>query len=218
MLTIPDVICIPVDDVYKILEKCTSDEVKILIDMIATEQGDRNTEDIARLDGGYTDSIEQIAEVTKLSKDVVLNSLESLSQKGYLIYVRDIERAGIVRVYPIYQDEELGNGGKEEAIEEAESVLVLPLSEFQYSQIQILAGILGKQRRPANDSVEHSMHLASLRKKRISINSSCDICSMDGNLVLHHVDYVNWGQESLNDLTLLCNRCHSKVHSLAKYI
>lgn len=47
-------------------------------------------------------------------------------------------------------------------------------------------------------------------------NFQCQMCGSAKNLNVHHVTYERLGNEDMNDLVTLCNKCHSKVHSKDK--
>lgn len=52
-----------------------------------------------------------------------------------------------------------------------------------------------------------------LRRKKLQLNPVCEICQSAFNLQIHHVRYPSiWGEEQLEDLMTLCDRCHSEVH------
>lgn len=54
-----------------------------------------------------------------------------------------------------------------------------------------------------------------LKKKNIYSNkrASCWICTKKYNLLLHHENYKNLGNEKLNkDIFILCFQCHTQVH------
>lgn len=40
----------------------------------------------------------------------------------------------------------------------------------------------------------------------------CDLCGSPKNLNVHHITYENLGEEKDEDLTVLCQKCHSKLH------
>lgn len=42
-------------------------------------------------------------------------------------------------------------------------------------------------------------------------NNSCSICNSDKSLQLFHKSHENWGEESLNDVTILCKKCKEGV-------
>lgn len=54
-------------------------------------------------------------------------------------------------------------------------------------------------------------------KKEIS-NKKCQLCNSEEFLNTHHNNYKNRGKEykNLNDLIVLCNKCHSKFHTEVK--
>ena len=52
------------------------------------------------------------------------------------------------------------------------------------------------------------------RKQRLAIDDfKCQMCGNKENLEVHHVTYDRLGNESMDDLITLCERCHTKVHS-----
>lgn len=49
----------------------------------------------------------------------------------------------------------------------------------------------------------------------IYAGNCCQICNSKKHLNVHHRHYNNaWGQEKLNDLTVLCRKCHAKFHGI----
>lgn len=44
----------------------------------------------------------------------------------------------------------------------------------------------------------------------------CEFCKKDGKFNLHHKTYKNLGHESKNDIFLICETCHSKIHSMSR--
>lgn len=45
----------------------------------------------------------------------------------------------------------------------------------------------------------------------------CVTCGSKQNLNCHHIHYRHLGEEDLEDLTTLCNSCHSKLHKKLGY-
>ena len=43
--------------------------------------------------------------------------------------------------------------------------------------------------------------------------SGCEACRSKARLELHHKTYINWGNETRDDVVLLCRKCHRKVHT-----
>ena len=43
-------------------------------------------------------------------------------------------------------------------------------------------------------------------------NRECQVCKSKTNLNVHHKTYDNRGRETFNDIILLCNECHKKIH------
>src|ERR1700719_4251103 len=46
----------------------------------------------------------------------------------------------------------------------------------------------------------------------------CEKCESTNKLHVHHKTYENFGNESLDDLELLCSTCHRKRHSEEKML
>jgi 5-methylcytosine-specific restriction endonuclease McrA len=57
-----------------------------------------------------------------------------------------------------------------------------------------------------------SEHWKSLRKAKIKINPSCEICGAKRRLDVHHIRYRNIYDVTVEDLQTLCRRCHKKHH------
>lgn len=58
-----------------------------------------------------------------------------------------------------------------------------------------------------------SPHWLALREKKLREASyRCQVCNSDKLLQVHHRTYERIGQELLTDLTVLCEKCHSKHH------
>lgn len=56
-------------------------------------------------------------------------------------------------------------------------------------------------------------HWKSLKLQAIHrAGNRCQLCNAKGRLHVHHRTYENIGNESLNDLIVLCNDCHEKFH------
>jgi hypothetical protein len=45
-------------------------------------------------------------------------------------------------------------------------------------------------------------------------NHKCNRCKETENLQVHHLNYNSIGDESLNDLEVVCRSCHKKIHKL----
>lgn len=54
--------------------------------------------------------------------------------------------------------------------------------------------------------------------KLTEVNFKCQVCGygeyefQDGALDVHHKTYINFGNEKLGDLEVLCRSCHQKKH------
>jgi hypothetical protein len=51
--------------------------------------------------------------------------------------------------------------------------------------------------------------------KKLLSGNKCQLCGSKERLQTHHNDYKNRGSEykNLNDLVVICNKCHSKFHN-----
>ena len=56
----------------------------------------------------------------------------------------------------------------------------------------------------------HWQRMATLARERAG--NRCQVCNADGLMEVHHRTYERMGHESLNDLTVLCPRCHALYH------
>ena len=45
-----------------------------------------------------------------------------------------------------------------------------------------------------------------------TLHPYCSICGTSKNLITHHKTYANRGHEELDDLQVLCFKCHEKLH------
>jgi len=55
----------------------------------------------------------------------------------------------------------------------------------------------------------------ALRQKRLEKDGLCCIlCKASMWLICHHLTYDNIFQEDINDLVILCHRCHVRVHRI----
>lgn len=88
-----------------------------------------------------------------------------------------------------------------------------PLTAEQKSVLHELQHILNNKRRPNNLGHHHAKRLTKLKKSLArQAGDVCEVCSWHENLVLHHVHYDTWRNETQADLRLLCNRCHTYIH------
>ena len=44
-------------------------------------------------------------------------------------------------------------------------------------------------------------------------NHKCTVCGDTNNLVIHHTSYDNIGNEKIEDLITVCEKCHNEIHS-----
>ena len=72
---------------------------------------------------------------------------------------------------------------------------------------------------PQNKSINYKDYLLSNDwqiVRRIALahfGNKCQLCGSTQNLNVHHKNYDNIGNETLDDLTLLCKSCHEKFHT-----
>ena len=54
-----------------------------------------------------------------------------------------------------------------------------------------------------------------IREQAIRIQGTCNNCLSKKNLTVHHKTYENFGgNESAEDLVVLCEKCHKELHSI----
>lgn len=58
-----------------------------------------------------------------------------------------------------------------------------------------------------------SPHWKAIRKRLYrEYEYKCAMCGSPKNLNVHHITYDNLGEEKDEDLTVLCQKCHSELH------
>lgn len=91
------------------------------------------------------------------------------------------------------------------------------LSHEQKAVIRKLWEEAADQKRPKELlNGDHVRHLLDIRNKRMSIfGEQCEVCNDDSpvRLILHHRHYRTWRHEALEDMVLLCSRCHGLLNS-----
>jgi len=55
-------------------------------------------------------------------------------------------------------------------------------------------------------------HWKSLKNEKLSHQHFCEMCRKSNNLDVHHLRYRNLYDVSIEDLKVLCRRCHTKEH------
>lgn len=51
-------------------------------------------------------------------------------------------------------------------------------------------------------------------KRKAAVGNRCQLCNDEGALHAHHRTYARLGHEDDDDVTVLCERCHEKVHDI----
>lgn len=59
----------------------------------------------------------------------------------------------------------------------------------------------------------HSPHWHRVRKAMYRLHPACENCGQKKDLNVHHVTYVNLGQETSLDLVVVCHDCHQLLHA-----
>jgi len=94
-----------------------------------------------------------------------------------------------------------------------QAVLFPNLDDVGVAAIQALREELGGMKRPDRMASQHQKYFAELKEHKLAlVDYHCEICGYTRRLILHHKHYRSWGTESLDDLCILCNRCHAFVH------
>lgn len=64
----------------------------------------------------------------------------------------------------------------------------------------------------------YSKHWLSFREQALfAAKYECEECGYDENLNVHHLSYKSLGHETLNDVQVLCYRCHMQAHEDINY-
>lgn len=63
-----------------------------------------------------------------------------------------------------------------------------------------------------------SEHWSKLRKLKLEINSRCEHCKSSMSLHVHHVFYRDYYSCAVNDLVVLCVRCHNDLHDALRKV
>ena len=71
------------------------------------------------------------------------------------------------------------------------------------------------------NSPDYKTYLSSEKWKETKIAMKlnykvCQECGSENDLCVHHINYENFGNESIDDITLLCRKCHDNLHKLIK--
>lgn len=61
-----------------------------------------------------------------------------------------------------------------------------------------------------------SEHWKNFRNETLKKRNKCEKCNSKENLCLHHLTYERLGHETQEDIMVLCNDCHKKIHSERK--
>jgi hypothetical protein len=78
------------------------------------------------------------------------------------------------------------------------------------------AGTLGQERRPARATYNAYINSTPWRHRRDAALDAaghrCQVCNSPDGLEVHHRTYVRFGSENPDDLTVLCEECHTLYH------
>lgn len=158
--------------------------------------------------GWFGCSMRKQRELSGFSFATIREGICELSEKN-IIYVRT--QAGCFRTRHEYRINVLYG------LDEPQNVYSPNLSAESKAEIERLRKLLLGEKRPKNTDEEHRLLVMRLRKERLIIaNSQCEICGSPNTLVLHHLNYQQWGFEKVGDMKILCSLCHGLVHSSKK--
>lgn len=60
-----------------------------------------------------------------------------------------------------------------------------------------------------------TLHWRNVRQRKLGeVGYRCEKCDRDKGLEVHHLTYERLGQESLEDLQVLCPICHREAHGM----
>ncbi len=61
----------------------------------------------------------------------------------------------------------------------------------------------------------NKFHWTAVSEQMKRLKLECFRCHTSSNLQVHHITYVNMGDEKMDDLMVLCKECHKLAHTLA---
>lgn len=63
-----------------------------------------------------------------------------------------------------------------------------------------------------------SLWWKTIRNERLRVdNYTCVVCKSKSKLQVHHITYKSlYGEDVLNDLMTVCNKCHERIHGIKK--
>lgn len=59
-----------------------------------------------------------------------------------------------------------------------------------------------------------SQHWADLVTRKLRANPKCELCGKKGRLDIHHINYKNIFDVTIDDLASLCRGCHNREHEI----
>lgn len=72
-----------------------------------------------------------------------------------------------------------------------------------------------KSRKELYSEYLHSDHWATLRAQKLCLTSGkCESCGSNQNIQVHHLKYREWYNCTVDDLIVLCRRCHDIFHEI----
>jgi hypothetical protein len=166
--------------------------------------------------GDYFPTIlfDTVAQFLDIPVEHVSDLMNRLNDKGYLGgWDIQIGRDNRYDFGIPYHDPALEAGLKEYEQQETRMSFPPTLTEHGLGLIKDFASIF-RGKRP-NTPVRES-HWSRLRRQIMKAQQVCSVCRWDRNLDLHHHHYDSFNSESVEDVELLCERCHKLLHSIAR--
>lgn len=89
------------------------------------------------------------------------------------------------------------------------------IAEIAYNQAKSIPSTINFSRNEYNSHIK-SRKWKKLRYERLELDCfKCFACGEDNRLQMHHTNYENFGNETLDDIVTLCESCHIEVHKMS---
>ena len=81
-----------------------------------------------------------------------------------------------------------------------------------YSTMEVVPNFVNDKRNYYREEYLKSPHWSELRNKKMQESRCCEICGSNHRLDVHHLNYRNLFDVVIEDLQVLCRRCHASIH------
>lgn len=86
---------------------------------------------------------------------------------------------------------------------------------FTFNDKRYCIALLSNSKRKFYETYLKSKKWTDFKAKVIGMRGfNCELCKSQKNIQLHHLTYERLGKEDINDVMILCKKCHEKAHKL----